>query len=84
MSSRLLIGLSVVVATLIAVLPRPSTAANETHATAVQWPTYNNGYNGQRFSSATKITAANVNTLKRVCEANLGDAVRNCAARKIR
>ena len=74
MSSRLLIGLSVALATLIAVLPRPSTAANETQAEAVQWPTYNNGYNGQRFSSAAKITAANVNTLKRVCEANLGDA----------
>lgn len=38
------------------------------------WPTYNNGYDGQRFASAKQITPANVATLKRVCEAHLGDA----------
>jgi hypothetical protein len=36
-------------------------------------PTYNNGYDGQRFSAAAQITPANVGTLKRVCEAHLGD-----------
>jgi alcohol dehydrogenase (cytochrome c) len=46
------------------------------HAQALPgpWPTYNNGYDGQRFSPARKITPANVATLKRVCEAQLGDA----------
>ena len=39
-----------------------------------QWPTYNNGYDGQRYSSVARITPANVGTLKRVCEAQLGDA----------
>jgi alcohol dehydrogenase (cytochrome c) len=38
------------------------------------WPTYNNGYDGQRFSAAAQITSANVSTLKRVCEVHLGDA----------
>ena len=38
------------------------------------WPTYNNDYGGQRFSAAAQITSANVSTLKRVCEAHLGDA----------
>src|ERR1700722_1554921 len=37
-------------------------------------PTYNNGYDGRRFSPAAQITAANVNTLKRVCKSNLGDS----------
>ena len=37
------------------------------------WPTYNRGYDGQRFSPLTQITAANVGSLKRVCEAELGD-----------
>jgi len=37
------------------------------------WPTYNNGYDGQRFSSARQITTANVASLKRACEAHLGD-----------
>jgi len=38
------------------------------------WPTYNNGYDGQRFSPAKQITPGNVGTLKRACEAHLGDA----------
>jgi len=38
------------------------------------WPTYNNAYDGQRFSPAKQITTANVASLKRVCEAQLGDA----------
>jgi len=38
------------------------------------WPTYNNGYDGQRYSPAKSITPQNAGTLKRVCEAQLGDA----------
>lgn len=41
---------------------------------ADRWLTYNNGYDGDRFSSAAQITPANVATLKRVCELSLGDA----------
>jgi alcohol dehydrogenase (cytochrome c) len=37
------------------------------------WPTYNNGYDGQRFSPAKSITPENVATLKRACETHLGD-----------
>src|SRR5262245_11761160 len=37
------------------------------------WPTYNNGYDGRRFSPAAKITPANAASLKRICEAHLGD-----------
>src|SRR3984893_355199 len=43
-------------------------------ATADRWLTYNNGYDGDRFSAAAEITPANVGTLKRVCELELGDA----------
>lgn len=74
MTIRLSIGLPVLAATLFIVWPRPSTAANKSEGTTGSWPTYNNTYNGQRFSPAAQITAANANTLKRVCEVNLGDA----------
>jgi alcohol dehydrogenase (cytochrome c) len=43
------------------------------HASSGPWPTYNNAYDGQRFSAAQSITPENVTTLKRVCEAHLGD-----------
>jgi alcohol dehydrogenase (cytochrome c) len=32
-----------------------------------QWPTYNNGYKGQRFSPLAEITARNVSKLEEVC-----------------
>lgn len=38
-----------------------------------QWPTYNNGYKGQRFSPLTTITAKNVRALKEVCRLQLAD-----------
>jgi PQQ-dependent dehydrogenase (methanol/ethanol family) len=41
---------------------------------ADRWPTYNNDYDGDRFSAAAKFTPANVGSLKRVCELELGDA----------
>jgi alcohol dehydrogenase (cytochrome c) len=63
-----------VLAALIAVSPGPSMAAIEAQASTGSWPTYNNGYSSQRFSPAAQITAANVSTLKRVCEAHLGDS----------
>jgi len=37
------------------------------------WMTYNGTYDSQRFSPARQITPANVGTLKRACEAHLGD-----------
>jgi len=43
-------------------------------ASSGPWPTYNNAYDGQRFSAAQSITPENVGTLKRVCEARLGDS----------
>jgi alcohol dehydrogenase (cytochrome c) len=48
-------------------------ATSAAQALAGPWPTYNNGYEGQRFSPAKQITPANVATLKRTCEAHLGD-----------
>ena len=44
------------------------------HRSPEPWSTYNKGYDGQRFSSAQRITRENVKTLKRVCEAHLGDS----------
>jgi glucose dehydrogenase len=43
------------------------------HESSGPWPTYNNAYDGQRFPAAKNITPDNVATLKRVCEARLGD-----------
>src|ERR1700693_952350 len=51
-----------------------NTGPDSTHASPGQWPTYNNAYDGQRFSAATSITPKNVATLKRVCEVRLGDS----------
>src|SRR5262249_3779713 len=48
-------------------------AAPATAGGQAAWPTYNNGYDGQRFSPVNSITPANVATLKRACEARLGD-----------
>jgi alcohol dehydrogenase (cytochrome c) len=39
----------------------------------VHWRTYNNGYDGQRYSPLDQINAKNVGKLKPVCEAHLGD-----------
>src|SRR5262249_2119712 len=51
-----------------------SLAAGPAQTTPGPWPTYNNDYDGRRFSPAKQITRANVATLKRVWEAQLGDA----------
>ena len=40
---------------------------------SVQWPTYNNGYKGQRFSPLIEITAKNVDSLKEVCRLKLAE-----------
>ena len=59
-------------AMLVTVLAASRAALGE--ATADRWLTYNNGYDGDRFSAAAEITPANVASLKRVCELELGDA----------
>jgi alcohol dehydrogenase (cytochrome c) len=41
---------------------------------AAQWPTYNNGYKGQRFSSLTEITTKNVASLQEVCRVKLAES----------
>jgi alcohol dehydrogenase (cytochrome c) len=41
---------------------------------AAQWGTYNKTYNGQRFSGLSLINSRNVNTLRPICSAQLGDA----------
>ena len=47
------------------------------------WPTSNNAYDGQRYSPAESITPQNAGTLKRACEAQLGDAGSfHCGARR--
>jgi len=38
-----------------------------------QWPTYNNGYKGQRFSALADVTAENVSSLQEVCRLKLAD-----------
>jgi len=72
MTKRFLSGL-LGTAALLAVVQFPCLAAHE-RAPAGPWPTYNNAYDGQRFSPASSITPENVGTLKRACEAHLGDA----------
>jgi alcohol dehydrogenase (cytochrome c) len=71
MIGRLLPAVLTAAAALIAALP---SMAQADHGTSRgPWPTYNNAYDGQRFSSAKAITPQNVGTLKRVCEVQLGD-----------
>src|SRR3984957_13021074 len=72
--TRQLIVIPGIVLALLAILARSGMASSGTEGSAGPWPTYNNGYDGRRFSPAAQITAANVNTLKRVCETNLGDS----------
>ena len=48
-------------------------ASGSQHPSPRSWPTYNNAYDGQRYSPARGITPQNVSSLKRVCEARLGD-----------
>ena len=75
MTKRFLPGLLAAAAVLMAAVQSPCSLAQADGASLPgPWPTYNNGYDGQRFSPARSITPANVGTLKRVCEANLGDA----------
>ena len=51
-----------------------SGAAPQNHAPAAgPWPTYNNGYDGQRFSALKQINTKNISNLKWVCEINLGE-----------
>jgi alcohol dehydrogenase (cytochrome c) len=40
---------------------------------SADWPNYNNGYDGQRYSSLKQIDTANVAHLKPVCQAELSD-----------
>lgn len=40
---------------------------------ADEWPTYNNGYKGQRFSPLTQISPANVGALKEMCRLKVAD-----------
>ncbi len=74
MHRRLPFRLSCLAATLFASLHPPSMAASDTSALPGPWMTYNNGYDGRRFSPAAQITTDNVGSLKRVCEARLGDS----------
>lgn len=42
-------------------------------AAAADWPTYNNGYDSQRYSPLDQINTANVGRLRRVCDLTLGE-----------
>jgi PQQ-dependent dehydrogenase (methanol/ethanol family) len=42
-------------------------------APSTQWPTYNNGYKGQRYSSLTQINSKNANALTEVCRVKVAD-----------
>jgi len=73
-TNRLLPGFLIAAATLLAAFQSPCMAQGHHRSPPGPWPTYNNGYDGQRYSPAKSITPENVGTLKRVCEAHLGDA----------
>jgi len=73
MIHRSLPGL-LVAAVLVSAFQSPCMAKDQHSTLPGPWPTYNNAYDGQRYSPAKKITPENVVTLKRVCEAHLGDA----------
>jgi alcohol dehydrogenase (cytochrome c) len=66
---------SIAVAGPLAIPGRADAQGHETNpATTMsgdQWPTYNNGYKGQRFSPLTQITARNIGSLKEVCRLKL-------------
>jgi alcohol dehydrogenase (cytochrome c) len=72
--TRQFIFIPVLVAAVLVTLTSASAASRGSVGSVGPWPTYNNGYDGRRFSPAAQITAANVNTLKRTCEAHLGDS----------
>ena len=59
----------------LAALSGPSAqgVGNQAQPTSEQWPTYNNGYKGQRFSPLTQITARNVGSLQEVCRLKVAD-----------
>ena len=53
---------------------KSSVASSPDDVEAAQWGTYNKAYNGQRFSTLSSINTKNVNMLRPVCSAQLGDA----------
>lgn len=67
----LAIGASIAVTTATAQL-HERTPPKQTYS-AAEWPTYNNGYSGQRFSALTQITAKNVGSLRDVCRLKVAD-----------
>jgi PQQ-dependent dehydrogenase (methanol/ethanol family) len=73
MDNRLFPCLLVSVAVLSSAARVPCMAKDDNRTLPGPWPTYNNAYDGRRFSQARSITPENVGTLKRVCEARLGD-----------
>ncbi len=69
MARRLLIGALACAGSIGGWAATPRVASS----TEVGWPTYNNGYDGQRYSPLAEINTGNVATLKRTCVARLGD-----------
>jgi alcohol dehydrogenase (cytochrome c) len=57
---------------ILAVLHSTASAAKDT--TAAEWPTYNNRYDGQRFSTLTAIDSRNVKDLAPICSARIAEA----------
>lgn len=43
-------------------------------AANTEWPSYNNGYDGQRYSTLTGINAGNVKSLAQICSLKIADA----------
>lgn len=70
---RSLTGMAYATALLLACSHPVSLAAKDAPSPG-PWLTYNRGYDGDRFSAESEITPANVGSLKRACEAHLGDA----------
>jgi alcohol dehydrogenase (cytochrome c) len=50
-----------------------ASAAAQEESCRPQWPNYNNGLDGQRYSTLTQLTPRNISKLRSVCEIILGE-----------
>lgn len=68
-------GAWIALAALIFAFPWKSAPASDAQAggLSINWPTYNNGFRGQRYSPLTQIDARNVARLKEVCRLKVAE-----------
>jgi alcohol dehydrogenase (cytochrome c) len=66
-------GLATCLALLASTESHALDATSSSAGVSVQWPSYNNGYKGQRFSTLAQINARNVASIQEVCRIKLAD-----------